>query len=74
MVSDIPGTTREAITDRMQFCKETIQLTDTAGVRRKRSVEETIEELMVKNSFLLCDADIVLLLLDGSDPMQLSQN
>lgn len=73
LVSDIPGTTREAITDRMQFCKETIQLTDTAGVRRKRSVEETIEELMVKNSFsAVRDADIVLLLLDGSDP-QLSQ-
>ncbi len=73
LVADIPGTTREAITDRMQFYKETIQLTDTAGVRRKRSVEETIEELMVKSSlFAVRDADIVLLLMDGSQA-ELSQ-
>lgn len=74
LVSDIPGTTREAITDRMQFCKETIQLTDTAGVRRKRSVEEAIEGLMVKSSFsAVREADIVLLLLDGSDPQLCQQ-
>lgn len=73
LVSEIPGTTREAITDHIQFYKETIQVTDTAGVRRKRSVDENIEELMVKSSLAAVrDADIVLLLIDG-DEAELSQ-
>lgn len=73
LVADIPGTTREAITDRMQFYKETIEVTDTAGVRRKRSVDENIEELMVKSSLAAVrHANIVLLLLDGHEA-ELSQ-
>lgn len=68
LVSDIPGTTREAIRDRMQFYKETIEVTDTAGIRRQRSVDETIEEMMVKNSFAAVrDADIILLLIDAHE-------
>ncbi|MFT6765233.1 MAG: GTP-binding protein [Alteromonas naphthalenivorans] len=73
LVADMPGTTREAITDHIKFYRETIQVTDTAGVRRKRSVDETIEELMVKSSFAAVrDADIVLLLIDGEEA-ELSQ-
>jgi GTP-binding protein len=73
LVADIPGTTREAIIDHMKFYKETIQVTDTAGVRRKRSVEENIEELMVKSSLAAVrDAHIVLLLIDGNEA-ELSQ-
>lgn len=73
LVADIPGTTREAITDQIKFYKETIQVTDTAGVRRKRSVDENIEELMVKSSLAAVrDADIVLLLIDGNEA-ELSQ-
>jgi len=68
LVADMPGTTREAISDKVRFYQETIELTDTAGVRRKRSVDETIEEMMVKTSFqAVRDADIVLLMLDGSE-------
>lgn len=73
LVSDIPGTTREAITDRMVFYQEAIQLTDTAGVRRKRSVGEGLEELMVKTSLqAVRDADVVLMMLDCKEA-QLSQ-
>lgn len=73
LVADIPGTTREAITDHITFYKETIQVTDTAGVRRKSSVDENIEELMVKSSLAAVrDADIVLLLIDGNEA-ELSQ-
>ncbi len=68
LVSEIAGTTREAISDKVAFYSETIQVTDTAGVRRKRSVDEGIEEMMVKSSLqAVRDADIVVLLVDGSE-------
>lgn len=68
IVSDIPGTTREAVTDRVVFYQEHIQVTDTAGVRRKRSVDEGLEELMVKSSFqAVRDADIVIMMLDAQE-------
>jgi GTP-binding protein len=68
LVSEIAGTTREAIRDRMQFYKETIEVVDTAGIRRQRSVDETIEEMMVKTSFgAVRDADIILLLIDAHE-------
>ncbi|MGE0206860.1 MAG: ribosome biogenesis GTPase Der [Candidatus Babeliales bacterium] len=68
LVSEIPGTTREAITEPIKFYQETFTLTDTPGIRRKRKVEEPLEKLMVKTSFTAIDnADIVLLLVDGSE-------
>ena len=68
IVTDQPGTTREPIAEKISFYKEDIVLTDTAGVRKKRKVHETLEELMVKTSFkALKDADIVLLLVDASE-------
>jgi GTP-binding protein len=67
IVADIPGTTREAISECIQFYKAAIQVTDTPGVRRKRSVNEPIEEMMVKSAMAaLRDTDIVLLMIDGS--------
>ncbi len=73
LVADIAGTTREAISDKVLFHKETIQVTDTAGVRRKSSVDDGIEQLMVKSSLTaIKESDIVLLLIDGQEA-QLSQ-
>ncbi|HZW61042.1 MAG TPA: ribosome biogenesis GTPase Der [Candidatus Babeliales bacterium] len=68
IVHDQPGTTREPISERIKFYKEDIELTDTAGVRRKRGVTEELETLMVKSSFrAVQDADIILLLVDSSE-------
>lgn len=67
IVTDIPGTTREPISEKIRFYKKTIQVTDTAGIRRQRAVTERIEELMVKSAFdAVKDADIILLLMDAS--------
>ena len=67
LVSDIAGTTREAVSENITFYQEHLQITDTPGIRRKSSVNEDIEQLMVKSSFnALKDADIVVLLLDAS--------
>ncbi|HVX00435.1 MAG TPA: ribosome biogenesis GTPase Der, partial [Candidatus Babeliaceae bacterium] len=68
IVSEQPGTTREAISEKITFYKEAIKLTDTPGIRRKRSVSGELEPLMVKSSFqALKDSNIVVLLLDGSE-------
>ncbi len=67
IVSDVAGTTREAISEKVTFYQEDLQITDTPGVRRQRSVKEQIETLMVKSSLRALDkADIVLLLVDAS--------
>ena len=68
IVTDVAGTTREAITEAIQFNSQTIELTDTAGVRRKKSVNEELEELMVKSSMqAVRTSDIVLLLVDAQE-------
>ena len=68
IVSPEPGTTREPISEKIRFYKETIQVTDTAGIRRKRGVTEQLETMMVKTSFKAVErADIVLLLIDVTE-------
>ena len=68
IVSDVPGTTREPIREKIKFYKGDIQITDTAGVRRKRSIDEDLEKFMVKTSFkALKDSNVVLLLVDISE-------
>ncbi|MCL5876147.1 MAG: ribosome biogenesis GTPase Der [Candidatus Dependentiae bacterium] len=68
IVSDVAGTTREAISEKVTFYQEDLQITDTPGLRRQRSVKEQIETLMVKSSLRALDkADIVLLLVDASE-------
>lgn len=67
IVSDVAGTTREPIGEKMVFYNEDILLTDTPGIRRKRVVSETLETMMVKSAFRAVErADIVLLMIDSS--------
>lgn len=67
IVNDQPGTTREAVSERITFHKIDIQITDTPGIRRKRGVTEPLEQLMTKSSFRAVEhADIILLLVDVS--------
>lgn len=68
IVADIPGTTRESIVEHVTFYKQDLCLVDTAGVRKKRSVNENLEQLMVKSTLhAVREADIVLLLVDASE-------
>ncbi len=74
IVSDIPGTTREAISEKIAFYKEHIQITDTPGIRRKRAVGGDLEPLMVKSAFnAMKDADVVVLLIDISEERLVDQ-
>jgi len=68
IVAEKPGTTREAISEPIDFYKETILLTDTPGVRRRRRIDESLEKIMIKTAFRAVErADIVLLMIDGSE-------
>lgn len=68
IVSNIAGTTREAISEMTYQGVDLVQLTDTAGVRRSRKVEDELEELMVKSSLqAIRDANIVLVMIDASE-------
>ncbi|MCL4380030.1 ribosome biogenesis GTPase Der [Candidatus Dependentiae bacterium] len=68
IVSNVAGTTREAIEAPMMIEQQSLTLIDTAGVRRARSVEDELETLMVKSSLTaMRQADIVLMLVDASE-------
>jgi len=74
IVANIPGTTREAISERIRFHNEDILMTDTPGLRRKRKVTEQLEGMMVKSSFrALEDADVVMLMMDASEAVMSDQ-
>lgn len=68
IVSPVPGTTREAVSERIQMYQEHLEITDTPGIRRSRAIDDELESLMVKMALRAAkDADIVVLLLDATE-------
>ena len=67
IVSNIPGTTRDAVDTPFTLDGEPYVLVDTAGIRRKRAVEdETIERYSVIRSLAAVRrADVVLIVVDA---------
>ncbi|MBQ1683915.1 MAG: ribosome biogenesis GTPase Der [Clostridia bacterium] len=67
IVSDVPGTTRDAIDTPFEWNGKNYTLIDTAGIRRKRSVEdETVERYSVIRSLAaIRRADIALIVVDA---------
>ncbi len=68
IVSDVPGTTRDAIDTTIVYNDEQLVLIDTAGIRRRGKIEPGVE----KHSFLraikaLQRADVCVLLLDATE-------
>jgi GTPase len=67
LVSDIAGTTVDAIDSFLAFGGNNYRLIDTAGIRRKRSIEERYESLAVMAALRGMDrCDIVLHLIDAT--------
>ena len=65
---DQPGTTRDAISTEFNWGKDTYILTDTAGIRKKGKVFETIEKFsIIKTLNALEESNIVILLIDGKE-------
>lgn len=68
IVTDIPGTTRDSIDSYYERDGEKYLLTDTAGLRRKRSVNEFLERLTVLRTFDAVDrSELCLFLIDASE-------
>jgi GTP-binding protein len=67
LTADIPGVTRDAITLPWQFEGRSIELVDTAGIRRRSRVQEAVEKLAIMDAErTLCYAEVVVLVIDGS--------
>lgn len=67
IVTDIPGTTRDLITDTITLDGLCVHFTDTAGIRKpKDAIEKEGIDLVWER---LNEADIIVILLDGSQPL-----
>lgn len=68
IVSDIAGTTRDAIDTYFENEQGKYVLIDTAGIRRKAKVNERIEKYSVMRSLLAIErADVCLMLIDAKE-------
>ena len=66
IVTDIPGTTRDSIDSRIKYHGKTIVLVDTAGMRRKAKVRESIEFYSNLRTFrAIDDAHIAIVVVDA---------
>ena len=68
VVSDIPGTTRDAVDSLCQISSKTYRLIDTAGIRRKGKVKRKIEKFsIIKALRSLERCDVALIVLDAQE-------
>ena len=68
IVSEVAGTTRDAIDSPFEHNGEKYTLIDTAGIRRKRSVEEDVEYYSVLRAFgAIKRADVVFIVVDSEE-------
>jgi GTP-binding protein len=68
VVYDMPGTTRDSIYIPMQRDEREYVLIDTAGVRRRKRINETVEKFsVVKTLKAIEDANVVLLIVDARE-------
>ena len=68
VVSETPGTTRDAIDTPLEYAGQPAVLIDTAGIRRRGSVSPGIERYSVLRAIRAIDrCDVALLVLDGTE-------
>lgn len=68
IVSDVPGTTRDATDTLIENEYGKFTFIDTAGIRRKSKVNESIERYSVLRSYMAIDrADVCLMMLDATE-------
>ena len=67
IVTDIPGTTRDTVEEKLRLGSLVLRLTDTAGIH---PTEDQVERLGVTRALEAArQADLALVLLDGSQPL-----
>ncbi|MBK9099625.1 MAG: ribosome biogenesis GTPase Der [bacterium] len=66
IVTDIPGTTRDSIDSIMKYYGEEIVLIDTAGLRKKKKVQESIEFYSnIRSLKAIGECDVAVVLIDS---------
>jgi len=68
IVSEVPGTTRDAIDTTMEFEGKKLVLIDTAGIRRRGHVVPGVEKFsVIRSSRAIERCDVALVLIDASE-------
>ncbi|OPY81478.1 MAG: GTPase Der [Syntrophorhabdus sp. PtaU1.Bin153] len=68
IVSEMPGTTRDAIDSKIIFRDRELILVDTAGLRRKSRIEMKVEEYSISSALRTIErADVVNLVIDADE-------
>ena len=71
ITSSISGTTRDAISHRLTYRDNNIELIDTAGLRKKVAITDSVEELSAAESInAVRRSHIVALIIDGTCPLE----
>ncbi len=66
IVTDLPGTTRDSVDSILKFYGEEIILTDTAGLRKKKKVEESVEFYSAVRALkTIGESDVVAAMIDA---------
>jgi GTPase len=66
IVTDIPGTTRDSLDSILKYYKQEIILIDTAGLRKKKKVEESIEFYSTIRSLkTIGECDVAVIMIDA---------
>jgi GTP-binding protein len=68
IVSEIPGTTRDAVEGNFIWKSQKFSILDTAGIRRKARVNENIEYYSVNRAIkTINESDIIVLMIDSTE-------
>ena len=67
IVTDIPGTTRDSLSEMINLQGVPVLLTDTAGVRNSTDEVENLGVARTRRA--IADADLVVIVLDGAQPI-----
>mgnify|MGYP001607229957 CR=1 FL=1 len=71
IVSEIPGTTRDAVEIPFEYEGGHFILVDTAGIRRRGRIDAGIEKFSVMRSFqAIADSDVVVLVVDAEEGLK----
>lgn len=70
VTSKISGTTRDSASERIEKFGTTFELVDTAGVRRRSKIHDTVEKISVVKTLQAIDTShVVILMLDGTQEL-----
>ncbi len=71
IVTDIPGTTRDSLDSTLKYFGEEIILIDTAGLRKKKRIEESIEFFSsIRTLRAIGECDVAFILVDATTGLE----